>query len=246
MDGSIRLYRQILNSQVFAHQTALKIWVWCLCKASYKERFISLKIGKGETTVKVLPGQFIFGRFAAEEELGIDGSTIYKWMKKFESPEYDMISIESSSQYSIISINNWGDYQIEDKPKRTTKEQPKNNQVAAEEQPCNTNNKVNKVYNDYYDGEIISSQNDENYIAVVKVLFGNNNLCRPLHAVLAMPEQLSYEQFRRLFVYKQKYGVVFSDIFEQMENWSDLKKRKTVSQTFMTFMKRRHPEITEK
>jgi hypothetical protein len=144
MDGSIRLFRCILESQVFAHQTALKIWIWCLCKATFKQRFVPLKIGRGEITVNLLPGQFIFGRFKAEEELGIDGSTIYKWIQKFASEEYEMINIECNNQYSIITISKWDEYQIQEKKKVTTKEQPSNNQVTAEGQPSNTNNKDNK------------------------------------------------------------------------------------------------------
>ncbi len=146
-EGSILLARGILNSQVFAHQTALKIWIWCLCRATFKERFVSVKIGKGETTVKLKPGEFIFGRFKAEEELGIDGSTIYKWMQKFANPDFGMIKIESNSQYSIISICNWQTYQQINGKKVTTKEQPKNNQVTTEEQPSSTNNKDNNGNN---------------------------------------------------------------------------------------------------
>jgi hypothetical protein len=238
MDGSILLSRGILDSQVFAHQTALKIWIWCLCKATYKERFVPLKIGRGEITIKLLPGQFIFGRFKAEEELGIDGSTIYKWIQKFTSPEYDMINIESNNQYSIISIIKWDDYQIKEKKKVTTKEQPKNNQVTAEEQPSNTNNKDNKVYNVFYDSEILKSNNDPEYIEIIKCLFGENNLGIPLNCVLKMETQLSYEQFQRIQVYKRKYTFSTIQLLEAMENWGNPKKYKTVYGTFQTFLKR--------
>jgi hypothetical protein len=105
-EGWIKLHRQLLNSQVFSNQTALKIWIWCLLKASRKERFVDLKIGKGHTTVKILPGQFIFGRLKAEYELNIDGSAIYRWIQKFQSPEFNMINIEPNSQYSIITVCN--------------------------------------------------------------------------------------------------------------------------------------------
>lgn len=144
MEGYFKVHRKILDSQVFAHQTALKIWVWCMAKVTFKERFISLKIGKGDTTVKLLPGQFIFGRFKAEEELNIDGSTIYKWIQKFASPEFNMIIIESNNQYSIITLCNWEQYQNGDEEEVTTKEQPSNNQVTAAEQPSNTNKNDNK------------------------------------------------------------------------------------------------------
>jgi hypothetical protein len=147
MDGYFKVHRKILDSQVFAHQTALKIWVWCMAKVTFKERFVSVKVSRGETLVKINPGQFIFGRFKAEDELGIDGSTIYKWIQKFASPEFSMITIESNNQYSVITLCNWQQYQNTDEEEVTTKEQPCNNGVTTEEQPCNTNNKDNKDKN---------------------------------------------------------------------------------------------------
>lgn len=185
MDGYFKVHRKILDSQVFAHQIALKIWIWCLAKVTYKERFVSIKIGKGETTVKLKPGQFIFGRFKAEDELNIDGSTIYKWIQKFASPEFDMIRIESNNQYSIITICNWEQYQDNDNDKVTTKEQPKNNQVTTKEQPSNTNNndkkenKDKKEKNKYADfvsmlpeeyQKLISEHGEENTKVFVTIL----------------------------------------------------------------------------
>lgn len=140
MDGYIKLHRRILSSQVFANANALKIWIWCLSKAQYKEKFISIKIGKGETVIKLLPGQFIFGRFKAEEEICLDGSMIYRWMQKFESKEYDMISIESNNQYSIVTINNWDSYQ----ESFEENEQPKNNQRTTNEQPTDSQRTANE------------------------------------------------------------------------------------------------------
>ncbi len=83
MEGWIRLHRQIINSPVFAHPIGLKIWLWCLCKANHKERAIQIDVGNGTSTAHLKVGQFIFGRHKAEESLGIDGSTIYKWIQKF-------------------------------------------------------------------------------------------------------------------------------------------------------------------
>jgi hypothetical protein len=131
MEGWIKLHRQILDCEFFAHPVGLKIWVWCLLKASSKKRFVSLKIGKGCITVEITPGQFIFGRHKAEEELNIDGSTVYKWMKKLE--EKGMILIVSNNQYSVITICNWATYQENE----SQEEQPKNNQRTTKEQPKN-------------------------------------------------------------------------------------------------------------
>lgn len=136
--GFIKLYRSMLDHPVFAHPVALKIWVWCLLKANHTKKSVSLKIGKGSTIVNVLPGQFIFGRFKAEDELNIDGSTIYKWIQKFSSNDFDLIKIESNNQYSIVSICNWATYQSINGTNVTTIEQPSNKQVTTDEQPSNT------------------------------------------------------------------------------------------------------------
>lgn len=140
--GFILLSRNILDSDVFASQKLLKIWVWCLCKANFKDKTIPLKVGKGETILNIKRGSFVFGRYKAEDELFIDGSTIYKSIKKLE--EMEMIKINSNNQYSIITINNYDTYQDNKSYKVTSKEQPSNNQVTPKEQPSNTTNTLNK------------------------------------------------------------------------------------------------------
>lgn len=144
--GYILLARSILDSDVFASQKLLKIWIWCLCKANFKDRSVPLKIGKGETIVNVKRGSFIFGRNKAEEELFIDGSTIYKSMQKLEL--MDMIKIQSNNQYSIVTICKYNEYQQNDNYKVTSNEQPSNKQVTSNEQPSNTTNTLPKVKKD--------------------------------------------------------------------------------------------------
>ncbi len=150
----VLLSRSILDSEVFASQKLLKIWVWCLCKANHKDRFISLKVGRGEKTVKVKRGQFLFGRFKAEEELFIDGSTIYTIMKRLE--KLGNIDIKSSNQYSVITICNYNTYQDPDSYKVTTNKQPTNSKATTKPHPSNTNNNVNNVKNENKREEFIT------------------------------------------------------------------------------------------
>ena len=124
----VLLARSIIDSDVFASQKLLKIWIWCLCKASHKDRSVPLKVGKGETVVKVKRGEFVFGRYKAEDELCIDGSTVYKAMQKLK--QLGNINIKSNKQYSIISICNYDLYQDVRNYKVTSKEQVRNNQVT--------------------------------------------------------------------------------------------------------------------
>ena len=249
MEGYFKIHRKILDSQVFAHPIALKIWVWMLARAGYSDRFVPFKINRGETIIKLQPGQFIFGRLKAEDELNIDGSTIYKWIQKFASEDFDMISIKSNHHYTIVTINHWEQYQNGDTNQGTAKEQPSDSQVTAKEQPCNTNNKDKKdkkdiyIYGEFYNSEIEKSNGDENYLKVVKMLHGENNLGIKLDVVLKIQYQLTYEQFKKLWYLKGKYKFSFTEIFERIQDWGNPKKRKTVYGVFLTFAKRDNPDI---
>lgn len=139
----IKIDREILSSYCFANPNHLKVWIWLLVKANFKKTFASLKIGKGYITVKVERGQLIFGRFKAEEELGLDGSMIYRILQKFE--EQEQIKIEANNQYSIITIckydvyqNNKSDIEQPTNNQSTTYEQPTDSQRTADESDTNT------------------------------------------------------------------------------------------------------------
>ena len=154
MQGSIFLNRKLLDSAVFASEKRLKIWIWLLLKANYKNSFLSVKIGKGESIIEIERGQLLFGRFKAEETLNIDGSTIYKILQYFESEE--MIEIKSNNHYTIISICNYDIYQQSEKTKVTAIKQPLNSQLTTIEQPCNTYNNDNKDNNANKDNNVIT------------------------------------------------------------------------------------------
>lgn len=131
MEGWVKLHRCLIDSYVFSNPVTLKIWIWILLRATRTKRFASVKIGAGFQDVELNPGDLIFGRFKAEEQLNIDGSTIYKHIHKLE--ESNNITIKSNNHYTIITVCNWDTYQdIEEK-----KEQPKDNQMTTEEQQSN-------------------------------------------------------------------------------------------------------------
>lgn len=109
-----------------------------LLKANYKKSFVPLNAGRGSTTIEVDRGQFIFGRNKASEELGLNGTAVYRILQKFE--ELKQISIEPNNHYSLITICNYNSYQnIKDKDeqqmnsKRTANEQLMNNKRTANE-----------------------------------------------------------------------------------------------------------------
>lgn len=95
-------------------------------------------------------------------------------------------------------------------------------------------------YSIFYDSQVTQA-NDPNYEKFVKILFGENSMEEELTSVLSLKKQLSFNQFKNLMSYKQKYKFSFSHILEKMENWKDLtKKHTTVYGSFKVFMNREY------
>lgn len=127
----IKLFRKLLKSPIWENEKALKIWLWCLLKATHIEREQLV----GQQIIYLEKGQFIFGREKASEELNMTGSTVYKYIKLLE--KLQMININSNNKFSIVSIEKWEDYQIE--------ELKDNNKITIEEQQSNTNKNVKNI-----------------------------------------------------------------------------------------------------
>lgn len=79
-------------------------------KASHKTHWMPTKTGKGHTQIKLDPGQFIFGRFESAKELGMKPSSVRNRMKKLKSMQN--LDIKPDTHFSIITIMNWGIYQV--------------------------------------------------------------------------------------------------------------------------------------
>ena len=138
-DGWIALHRKLINSRVFQNEGLLKVWIWCLCKATHKEMWIPIEIGKSTTEILLKPGQFIFGRKTAAQKLKMKLSTVWKRIKKLENMQN--LNIQSNSHYSLITVVNWHEYQ--DYEKNSNRQS--DNRGTTEEQPGNTNNNDNNV-----------------------------------------------------------------------------------------------------
>ena len=128
----IKLFRKILKSPIWDNEKVLKIWIWCLLKATHTERRQLV----GQQIVDLEKGQFIFGRKKASEELKMTESTIYKYIKLLE--ELQMLTVNSNNKFSVISIAKWENYQID--------ELKNNNKEITKEQQSNTNKNVKKLY----------------------------------------------------------------------------------------------------
>ena len=132
MDKSwIKLYRNLLYSPIFENEKGLKIWIWCLLKASHENRNQLV----GQQIVALKKGQFVFGRKKAAEELKMTESIIYKYIKLLEKLE--MISMESNNKFSVVTVAKWEDYQIENLKS--------NNKVTTTFSKSNIENRKNRT-----------------------------------------------------------------------------------------------------
>ena len=133
-DGFVKLDRSLLDKPIFQNEKLLKIWVWCLLKASHHHREYSIGLRK----IVLKQGQFITGRFAAAEELNMNPSTVWKYLKKLQDNK--SLDIKSNNKFSIVTIVNWEFYQVE-KFKNDSKSDSK---ITTKEQQNNTDKKVKK------------------------------------------------------------------------------------------------------
>lgn len=138
MTGWFSVHRKLKESAVFSDPFILKLWMLCLMKVSYTDHEQLV----GRQMVKLQPGEFVTGRYSLAEEYNrgvkkdmiVSERTLWRWLKNFE--EWEMLSIKSTTKYSVITVINWHQYQTSDQ--QVSSSRPSNDQQVS------TNNKGNK------------------------------------------------------------------------------------------------------
>ena len=114
--GWIKLYRKIRQSFVWTDANQLKLWLLILMKATHdSNRF--LFNGK---EIQLSSGQMVTGRDALALEFNqgakpvhqVSSRQLWRWIKLFEKEQ--MLSIKSTTKYSVITVLNWNEYQQSD------------------------------------------------------------------------------------------------------------------------------------
>lgn len=116
MSGFVKVERKLLNHWTSSEPESLAIWVRLLLEANFKSE---KKLINGQL-VTINRGQLIFGIHAFSERTGISTAKIRRIIKNLENDE--MISKQSFSKYSIISITNYSSYQVTSKQETTTQQ----------------------------------------------------------------------------------------------------------------------------
>ena len=105
-NGFIKLWRKSLDGGMMTNHKLWAFWCWCLLKASHKECSLFVEYQQ----VKLEPGQFVFGRKVAAEEIGMSEKSVRTCLAALV--KYENLSVKKASNFSIITISNWNTYQV--------------------------------------------------------------------------------------------------------------------------------------
>ena len=138
MGGFAKLTRCLLTKPIFQNEKILKIWIWCLLKATHTEH--EQMVGLQKVTLQ--PGQFPTGRYAGAKELGLNPSTFWKYMLWLRDNE--SLDIKSNNKYSLVTVANWGFYQ----GKQEKSDSKSDSKMTTKCQQNDTNKKDKKEKNE--------------------------------------------------------------------------------------------------
>jgi len=122
--GYIKVWRKIQDNDILKNHKYCAFFLWSLTKASHKR--VNIIVGCQPVTLD--PGQFIFGRRMAADELGMSEREIRTCLEI--AKKADFLTIKTTNKYSIITIINWTIYQGSEDNERPAK-RPASDQQAT-------------------------------------------------------------------------------------------------------------------
>ncbi len=107
------LHRRLLEHPLYKRPGFIRLWTWCLLKAQYKD---GTAFYRGES-VKLGPGEFVFGRRLAARETGLSDKQIRNLVdllikEKMIIPRASRNVGRGAGRFSIYHVENWAEYQI--------------------------------------------------------------------------------------------------------------------------------------
>ena len=139
--GFVKLWRLYLENGFIRNHKLWAFWTWCLLKASHKQHEHMV----GNQLVFLMPGQFVFGRKRAAEELGMSEQEIRTAVSSLKKSGH--IASMPTSKYSIITITNWGTYQSPDVGPKPTRQPVTNQHITTNN---NDNNEKKLATGNHY------------------------------------------------------------------------------------------------
>ena len=133
LNGYVKLYRKLIQWGWYQDNVVKSLFLHCLLMASFKDFS-----WKGN---QLKAGQFITSYKSLADELGFTVQQVRTAIKKLESTEE--ITSKSTNKFTVITVLNWDNYQIDDTDSNTVI----NNQITNNQQTNNnqiTNNQQHR------------------------------------------------------------------------------------------------------
>jgi len=104
--GYILLHRDILDHWVFQDPVTFKFFTYCLLKANFEDRTFVFN----NKQIELKRGQLIFGRKAFSNRLDISEKILRRLVQNLVKD--DILGQQTSTQYTVLTIKKYDDYQI--------------------------------------------------------------------------------------------------------------------------------------
>lgn len=145
--GFISLHRKLMDNPIWSDANYVKLWVYCLFKASHQEHDQLV----GNQIVKLQRGQFVIGRFSLAEDMNkgvkrnqqLNEKTWWRHLKNLET--WQMLTITSTNKYSLVTIDKYDVYQDVFNKNVQQNDQQMSNSCPSNDQQMSTNNNVNNA-----------------------------------------------------------------------------------------------------
>jgi hypothetical protein len=113
LQGYVKVYRKMMCNPIWQDPYYLKIWMYCLMKASHKTHDQLV----GNTIITLQPGEFVTGRNSLSDDLNkgvkpkmkLNEVSWWRYLNNLE--KWGMLHIKKTNKYSVVSILKWEEYQ---------------------------------------------------------------------------------------------------------------------------------------
>lgn len=137
--GYVKVWRKMEDSGILQDQGACQFFLWAMFKATHRAR----KQIVGNQIVHLQPGQFVSGRNAAAQELGISPSKFVRTVDKMKMLEF--VDTKPNNKFTVFTIVNWDTYQSEQTTSgQQTGQQADNKRTTSEHQSDTNKNAKNE------------------------------------------------------------------------------------------------------
>ena len=130
--GYIKVWRKLEDSGLLQLPKTLALFMFLLMNATHKDK----KMGTPTGVIELKRGQYISGRQELARKLKQSEQEIRTSLSRLENME--IITIKSTSKFSIYTIENYGIYQDDNQQSTSdiTNKQPADNQQITTKQEC--------------------------------------------------------------------------------------------------------------